>query len=288
MNIFAYENDLNKSSEFSFLEMPRWQRGYASGCRPEDGSSNIGVQNRSTSYHSSVRETPLLPNHQSFVKVSLPRGSKILFMLSGGIDSPVAIKLAKRFYDVTPVHFALFAYYPKNYKKRFVEFLEIVMKSATIEKIMVIPFSNVLKKISIYGKRKYVCLLCRKSMLRACELLCSIYGFDAIGTGEVLAQKASQTIYNMHATHFGLKKPVIHPLLCMDKEEIVKLARKFGISVEKHLGACRLVPRYPVTKATPEKLEQMYREIELDELINEVVKNVFWVRDPREFEEVIE
>lgn len=257
MNIFANEN--------SFNEMPRWQSGHASGCRPDHGSSNSN----------------------SLEEVNLPRGSKILFMLSGGIDSPVAIKLLKRFYNVTPVHFTLLTYYPKNYPKIFAEFLENIMKSVGIEKIMVVPFSNVLKKISIHGKRKYVCLLCRKSMLKACELLCFNYNFDAIGTGEVLAQKASQTIYNMHATHLGLKKPVLHPLLCMDKEEIVRLAKKFGINVEKHLGACRLAPRYPVTKATPEKLERIYKEIEIEELINEAVNNVVWIKDPKEFEEVM-
>ncbi len=255
--------------------MPRWQRGYASGCRPEDGSSNI-------------RYGRVDKGGEGALIVNLPRGSKILFMLSGGIDSPVAIKLAKKYFSVMPLHFTTSLFQPRYYKQRFREFLEVVMEKLELKKVMVVPFSDVLKKISISGKRKYSCLLCRKAMLKACELICYVNGYDAIGTGEVLAQKASQTIYNMQATHYGLKKPVIHPLLCLDKEEIVKLARRFGISIEKHLGTCRLVPRYPVTRASPEKLEKMYSELELDKGVKEAVEKAFWIKEAKEFEEVVE
>ena len=244
--------------------MPRWQRGYASGCRPEDGSSNT---------------------EKGLAEVSLPRGSKILFMVSGGIDSPVAMKLAKKYYKVYPVHFELSSFYPKSYKEKVLSMVKILKEKIGFEKMLFVPFSSVLKKASFSVKRKYICLICRKSMLKACEMLCSKYNFDAIATGEVLAQKASQTIYNMQATHFGIKKPVIMPVLCFDKDEIVKLAKKFGLSVEKHIGACRLVPRYPVTKASWKKVERFFREAELEKTIVQALENAIWIKEPEEVEE---
>ncbi len=248
--------------------MPRWQRGYATGCRPVDGSSNIRESN-------------------SLEMENLPRGSKILFMFSGGIDSPVAMKLLSKVYKVTPVHFSLEKVFPRKYTQTLQEILESIWERIKIKKMVIVNFSTVLKELSLRVKRKYICVLCRKSMLFACDLLCERLNCKAIATGEVLAQKASQTIYNMQATHFGVRHAVLHPLLCFDKEEIVKLARRFGLGVERHVGTCRYVPRYPVTMASYEKVEKIFKEIEVEKLIAKIIEEACFIKSPEEFKEVI-
>lgn len=271
MNVFARENNLNKGSENYFLDMPRWQRGYATGCRPVYGSSNIGSMYPSLS---------LLPNQ--FVKVNLPRGSKILFMFSGGIDSPVGMLIAKRKFEVTPIHFLLTEFYPSGYKENIIEILEKIKDKIKFRKFYVVEFSEVLRTIVEKTNKKYRCILCRKSMLKACDILCEKEGFDAIGTGEVLAQKASQTLYNLSATHNDLNHPVIHPLLFYDKEEIIKLAEKNNLRVEKHAGACLAVPKYPVTRANPERVGKMFNNAGLQEIIENTLNNVKTLKNPRE------
>ncbi len=227
--------------------MPRWQRGHAAGCRPADGSSN------------SIE--------------FLPRGSKVLMLFSGGIDSPVALKLLKKYFKVTPLHFIVSRFYEISYKRIMEEIFSWVFPKLKVKKIFLVPFSDVLEEVSKKVKRKYRCLLCRRCMLLAAEMLCKKHEFDAIATAEVLAQKASQTLFNMVSTHYALKYPVLHPLLCFDKEEIVNIARKHELYLEEHLGSCFLAPKYPVTKASPEKVQRLFEKLEIMERLEVAVKN---------------
>jgi thiamine biosynthesis protein ThiI len=206
-------------------------------------------------------------------------------MFSGGLDSPVAMKLAKRRFEVTPIHFMPSEFYPLDYKERLVEILKAVKEKVGFEELIVVPFSNVLRKISENVNRKYRCVICRKSMLIACDILCDELGFDAIGTGEAIGQKASQTIYNIAASHYGIRHPIVHPLLCLDKEEINKLAEKYGLKFEKHVGTCLLVPRYPITKAKISVVEKMLLQSGVLEEIENSLENFARIKDPEELME---
>jgi len=70
-----------------------------------------------------------------------------------------------------------------------------------------------------------------------------------------------------------LRYPVLHPLLCFDKEEIVNIARKYEVYLEEHLGSCFLAPKYPVTKASPEKVQKLFEKLEIMEKLEEAVNN---------------
>ncbi len=254
--------------------MPRWQRGHATGCRPVDGSSNIKV-------HSPPLST--LPSHVR--KEILPRGSKLLFMLSGGIDSAVAAKFASEKFEIFPVHFVLTEYFPLDYVEIMQNTFKLVMERIGAKEFYLVDFQEVFSKIVKKVNRKYRCIVCRKAMLGICDMLCERFNFDAIGTGESLAQKASQTAYNYVATHKGLKHAVIAPLLGMEKEEIVRLAKKHGLYQERHVGSCLLAPRYPVTRAKPGRVERIFRELEMEREVKEIAENVVRTRNPeREIE----
>jgi thiamine biosynthesis protein ThiI len=211
-----------------------------------------------------------------------------LCTLSGGIDSPVAMKLAKRWFDVVPVHFLITEFYPLDYVERFVEMLKVFKERIRFKKLLVFPFSNVLRKIVELGPRKYRCVLCRKSMLKACEFLCDKHNFQAIVTGEAIGQKASQTIYNLAATSYGIKYPILHPLLCFDKQEIEKLARRFNLFTQIHIGHCLMVPKYPITRGRKKVVERIFEKIGVAKVIEENLDKVVEIRKPEELLMVIE
>jgi len=272
VDIFAWNN--------FFLDMPRWQRGFidlnATGCRPVYGSSKIREPH-----------PPLSTLPHRIVKVNLPRGSKILFMLSGGLDSPVAMKIAKKIFKPTPVHFMLSEFYSLDYVENFVEILKVIKNKVGFKKMFVVPFSNVLKRIVKRGPRKYRCVLCRKSMLKACEFICDS-GFKAIATGEVIGQKASQTLFNLISTAHGIKYPILYPLLGFDKSEIYEMAKKYGLVFDKHIGHCLMVPKYPVTRSKVSIVEKIFKKIEVVKLIKECVEKRVVIKKPEEMLMVVE
>ncbi len=250
--------------------MPRWQRGHASGCRPVDGSSKTGLSDKK------MTEIEI---------VNLPRGSKILFMLSFGIDSPVAYKLLSRKFNVEPIHFLTTEFHPPGTTDIVIENLKKLKENLKFEKLYVAEFSEVLYEITEKVKRKYVCLICRRSMLKIAEEFAVRNGFVALGTGESLAQKASQTIYNFSAIHTGFSLPILTPLLGLDKEEIVELSKKFGLYMEKHVGKCEAAPKYPVTMSNYSRVKRFFEKIDND-VLEGVLKNIKPIYDPEEIREV--
>ncbi|MBU3904852.1 MAG: hypothetical protein KJ906_01740 [Nanoarchaeota archaeon] len=196
---------------------------------------------------------------------------KAIVMISGGIDSPLAAKIMMEEYEVIPVHFVLHPFYCKGSFDIAVE----TMKSLGFKKVILFPFGKILGSIA-KEEKFYQCIMCRKSMFKAAEILAEKYGAEAIITGESLAQKASQTLKNMAATTYGLKIPVLHPLLSMDKEEIITLSKKFGIYREIHTGCCTVTPIRPVTRAEIEEAEMIFEDLELEDDIKKAMKKVIY------------
>ena len=196
---------------------------------------------------------------------------KAIAMISGGIDSPVAAKMMMDKYDIIPVHFSLYPYYCKGSFDLTIE----TLKKLEFKKVIIFPFGQVLGKIS-KKEQFYQCIMCRKVMFKASELLAKKYKAEAIITGESLAQKASQTLKNMAATTYGLKIPVLQPLLALDKEEIIEIAKRLDAYSEKHTGCCTITPKRPVTRAEIRKAEKMYKDLGLDKEIKKAMKNMVY------------
>jgi len=196
---------------------------------------------------------------------------KAIAMISGGIDSPVAAKMMMDKYEVIPVHFALYPYYCKGSFDLTIE----TLKKIGFKKVIIFPFGSVLGKIS-KQEQFYQCIMCRKSMFKASEILAKKYKAEAIITGESLAQKASQTLKNMAATTHGLKIPVLQPLLALDKDEIIKIAKDIDAYYEKHTGCCTVTPKRPVTRAEIRKAERMYKDLRLEKEIKKAMKKIVY------------
>ena len=204
-------------------------------------------------------------------------------MVSGGIDSPVACALAAKKFDVVPLHFCTYPYTSKEMFELTMNALKKLKKVTKFEKIVLYPWAEVLKEIvKKLNRREYTCLICRKSMFKAAELVCKREGAGGIVTGESLGQKASQTSSNLVATSHGLKVPILRPLLGFDKIEIEKISKEFGIWQTKNAGVCSALSRHPRTRSTAGEVDELFNQLKLNELIQKNSKKTVEVRTFKE------
>jgi thiamine biosynthesis protein ThiI len=193
---------------------------------------------------------------------------KVICLISGGIDSPVAVKMMAKKYKVILLHFCLYPFYCAGSFKTFVE----GVKRFDFEtKIVLFPWNEVLSEIAKNDK-KYQCVLCRKSMFKAAEIVAKKERAFAICTGEALAQKASQTARNLYATSYGIKLPILRPLIGLDKQEIIDISESLKLTPENHVGCCTMVPKSPATMADAKEMEKLFKKLKLMDKINKNYK----------------
>ena len=204
-------------------------------------------------------------------------------MVSGGIDSPVACALAAKKFDVVPLHFCTYPYSSEEMFELTMNALKKLKKVIEFEKIILYPWAEVLNVIvKKLNRREYTCLICRKSMFKAAELVCKREEAGGIVTGESLGQKASQTLDNLVATSYAVKVPILRPLLGFDKMEIEKISKEFGIWQERHAGVCNALPNHPRTKATAEEVDELFNQLKLNGSIRKNLKKTVEVRNFKE------
>ena len=186
----------------------------------------------------------------------LPVGvsGKVAVMLSGGIDSPVAAWLAmKRGCTPTYVHFHSHPQTSAASIEKVQQLVQQLVKFGSGGKLWLVPFLDIQKEIMLKTEKAYRVILYRRAMMRIVELIARKAGAKAIVTGENLAQVASQTIESMASVQDACGLPVLRPVLCYDKQEIVALAERIGtypISIRPHEDCCTLfLPKHPVIKA---------------------------------------
>lgn len=208
---------------------------------------------------------------------------KVICLVSGGIDSPVACALIARSYEVIPLHFCLYPYTCEETFLTVIEVLRGLKEKTGYKKALVYPWARVLDAILKSPKhRSYACLLCRRSMLRAAQTFCEIEGALAVVTGESLGQKATQTLQNLRASAEGIKVPILRPLLGFDKLEIEQMSKKLGIWRATHAGCCFATPRYPKTRARPEVVEELFDALGILELIHQGLEKTLEVKTFKE------
>ncbi|WP_297093483.1 hypothetical protein [Thermococcus sp.] len=192
---------------------------------------------------------------------------KAVALLSSGIDSPVAIYLMlRKGFEVTPVHFR------QSGKKesKVLELCEILSKYGKLNGPVIVDAyeeqASVFSRLVEIGKAKWTCLFCKWTMLRkACRVGHEI-GAKAIVTGDSLGQVASQTLDNLLIISTASDLPVLRPLIGMDKEEIVRIAREIGtfeISVEPE-EPCPFVPKHPVIRGSLGEFRRIRERLEAE------------------------
>ncbi len=202
---------------------------------------------------------------------------RVLSLISGGIDSAVSSwMMMKRGCLVDFVYF-----HPEIFTGNME--LEKVMGTVKMLReyspcslnLYVVPFSEIQKIIVENCERRMTCVLCRRSMYRAAQMLAGDTRSKALVTGENLAQVASQTLDNLYVENGVLKMPIFRPLIGMDKEETIRIAKKIGTyNISIGAGCCALSPKKPSTKARLDRvLAEEKKAKNLDKLIKSAVKN---------------
>ncbi|NYT02716.1 MAG: tRNA 4-thiouridine(8) synthase ThiI [Methanosarcinales archaeon] len=209
----------------------------------------------------------------------LPLGSqsRMLVLISGGIDSPVAAwMMMKRGCPVSLLHFDARPY--AESRAAAMEAAQVLRKWTSGRKINFITVENApgIDRIASHHPRA-TCVLCRRLMyLVAAEIMKREEAYGIV-TGYSLGQVASQTPENIMAEQVGTMAPVYHPLISMDKSEIMDLARKIGTyGVTQETKSCTAVPQKPMTRANLEEIRAMEEELGLKELALELARGA-WV-----------
>lgn len=208
----------------------------------------------------------------------LPTGStgKVLALLSGGIDSPVASFLAmKRGCSVDFIHFFNEGINPKAALSKIEQLVKILTEYQNQSKLYIIPFKELQREIVLKVPAKYRMIVYKRYMLKIANLIAHKEKYKALITGDNLGQVASQTLDNINTTYEASKKPILHPLIGFNKQEIISLAKNIGtyeISILPYQDCCSLLlPKHPETKSKLEDILEFEKEIN-EELIMKSIK----------------
>ncbi len=209
----------------------------------------------------------------------LPIGSsgRGLTLLSGGIDSPVAIWMGlKRGVEMDAIHFHSFPFTSERSKEKVVDLTKILAKHRGIMRLYVINFTEIQKIIGLKCPKEYYITIMRRFMMRISTKVANKYEYKALFTGESIGQVASQTLESMAAINAVTNIPIIRPLASMDKHHIIEIAREIGTyetSILPYEDCCTVfVPENPVIRPEISICEEGEKELDIDKLIDECLE----------------
>ncbi len=210
-------------------------------------------------------------------------GGKAGILISGGIDSPVAAyMMAKRGISLTGIHFASPPYTSERAEMKVISLLEQVGVYAGRMALHIVPFTHIQEEIGRACPEELFTLIMRRFMMRIASRIAKEQECGALITGESVGQVASQTIPAIACTDAVAELPVFRPVIGMDKEEIIAIARRidtFETSIQPYEDCCTVfTPRHPRTRPRIAEIEAAEAALAVDELVNEAVEGVRVVR----------
>ena len=214
----------------------------------------------------------------------LPTGAngKVVGLLSAGIDSPVATILAmKRGASVILVHFHSAPMTTEDSIEKVKKLTEVLNRYQSRIQLYLVALTPIQKEILVKTKEKFRILLYRRFMIRIAEQIAKKEKAKALITGESLGQVASQTLGNIASIESIGTIPILRPLIGLDKQEIMDLARQYGtydISILPDQDCCSLfVPKNPSTNAKREYLEKEEKNLNVDDLLKEALDSIEYI-----------
>jgi thiamine biosynthesis protein ThiI len=206
-------------------------------------------------------------------------GGRAVSLLSGGIDSPVASwMMAKRGVALEMIHFYSYPYTSPEAKEKVLDLARLLVPWCGRTTVHVVPFTHIQEELRRQGPEDLFTLLMRRFMMRIAQAVAIKNGCKALVTGESLGQVASQTMEAMAVTGAVCSLPILRPVVGMDKEEIVRVARKIGTfdtSILPYEDCCTVfTPRHPRTRPRLEDVEQAEAALDVDALVEEAVNGI--------------
>jgi thiamine biosynthesis protein ThiI len=203
-------------------------------------------------------------------------GGRLVALLSGGIDSPVAAwRMMKRGCHVTFVHFHSAPFLSNVSQQKARQLAELLTRYQLRSRLYLVPFGELQRQITLSVQGDLRVVIYRRLMLRIAQRIAHRVHARALVTGDVIGQVASQTLDNMAVIDQAAQVPVFRPLVGMDKEEIIVEARRLGtfdISIVPDQDSCTLfTPRHPETHARRHDVDAAEKTLPVDTMIQSAV-----------------
>ena len=250
------------------------------GGRIAEEFPNVAVDVHNPSYvvNIEVRETAAYVHGPSVPGLPTGTGGRAAVLLSGGIDSPVAgYMIAKRGVEIECIHFFSYPYTSERAKEKVLELARLMTRYCGRMTVDVVGFTKVQEAIRNNCREEYFTIIMRRFMMRIAQAIAKDHGAKCLVTGENLGQVASQTMDAMAVTGAVVDIPMFHPLIGMDKEEIVTRARKIGTletSILPYEDCCTVfTPKHPKTKPVLALVEAEEAKLDVDALVADALAN---------------
>ena len=269
----------DKSFPMTSIALSQWVGGELDDLYP---NLQVDVHQPELTVHLEVRD------YAAFVHADpepgaggLPVGTsgRALSLLSGGIDSPVASwMMAKRGVALEMVHFYSYPYTSPEAREKVLELAKLLTPWCGRLTVHVVPFTHIQEELRRSCPEDYFTLIMRRFMMRIAEGVARRTGCRAVVTGESLGQVASQTMDAMAVTGAVTALPIFRPLVGMDKEEAVRIARKIGTfetSILPYEDCCTVfTPRHPRTRPRLEDVEAIEEPLDMEGLVKEALEGI--------------
>lgn len=201
------------------------------------------------------------------------QNKKALLLVSGGIDSPVAGKLAiEKGYNTQAIHFSQEPFTDSTPKLKSIQLCKLL----GLKEMIVVNSGEEFKEIADKSYREYYFILIKRFMMRVAELIAKEKGINYLITGESLGQVSSQTLSNLNTINQSTEIEILRPVMFMSKQEIIDLSKKYNyFETSKGPEMCdALASGSPRTQSTIEQIKTEEEKCKMDELIKSAVKKI--------------
>ena len=211
----------------------------------------------------------------------LPYGmnGSTMLMLSGGIDSPVAgYLMAKRGVELNCIYYHSHPYTSERAKDKVKDLAKILAKYTEKVNLFVVPFTEIQMEIIEKCREDELTIIMRRFMMRCACYLSEKRGIQSVYTGESIGQVASQTMEGLVVSSDVADRPVFRPLISMDKEDIIDIAKDidtFETSILPYEDCCTIfVPKHPKTKPRVLEIRKSEEALDIDTLVEKAINEM--------------
>ena len=273
----------DKSFPMGSIQLSQWVGGALHDAFPH---LTVDVHNPELTVYLEVREDAAYvhgPAEAAAGGLPIGMGGHAVSLLSGGIDSPVSsYMIAKRGVQLELLHFASPPYTSQQAREKVLQLARELTVWCGRLTVHIVPFTEIQEEIRRKCPEDHFTLIMRRFMMRLADRLAHELCCKALVTGESLGQVASQTIQALCVSDDVATMPVLRPLIGMDKEEIVKIARHIGTfdtSILPYEDCCTVfTPRHPKTKPSVEETREYEAALDVEGLCRRAMENREMIR----------